>query len=471
MHIEFATQSYQNASLPISAQQVVNAYAEREPPPPETKTPIAVKGCPGLTSFATLGTGPIRGFVQMQGIVYLVSGNQFYSLAADGTSILLGQNIGGTAVTPMSQNGSQIIIVNGVNGYIYDLTTGFDVITDSDFHAAKTVTFFDNYFVFDWDGTARVFLSGLLDGASYSGLDFATAEVQPQFVQATVNQQESLLVFSTGHAETWYDAGTVNFPFQRIASGTIERGLVAPLATVKEDNAVFFLGDDLVFYRLEGVLPKRLSTFALEEHWGSYSTVTDAFCFSYTTEGHKWVVLTFPSGNATFVYDISSGLWHERVSYDQFGNNLGRWRGNAHIRAYGKDLIGDAFNGTVGYVDVTTAMEYDNLTPTVMVSAPTDQDRKRLFYANFELDIESGVGLTSGQGIDPQAMLRWSNDGSRTWSLQQKWRSMGRQGEYLKRLRWAGVMGAARQRTWKLEISDPVRRTILSARCDVRVGL
>src|SRR4029077_13269782 len=117
---------------------------------------------------------------------------------------------------------------------------------------------------------------------------------------------------STGHIETWYDSGAVNFPFQRIDGATIERGLVAPYAVVKEDNSVFFLADDLVFYRLDGVIPRRVSTHALEQAWRAFGTVTDAFCFSMTLDGHKMVVLTFPSGSRTFVYDIASGLWHRR---------------------------------------------------------------------------------------------------------------------------------------------------------------
>lgn len=466
--VAFATNSYKLQSLPISAQECINASAEREPQ--DAKTPVAVRGCPGLSAFATCGSGPVRGFAMMGGVVYCVSGTGLYSISSTGTAALVGGAVTGSGVVSMTTNGLQLCIVNGTLGYIYTTTAGFQVITDAAFYPANTVTFFDQYFVFDRAGTPYVFLSGLLDGTSYNALDTASAEVQPQNVQATVNQQESLIVFSTGHIETWYDSGAVNFPFQRIDGGTIERGLVAPYATVKEDNSIFFLADDLVFYRLDGVVPRRVSTHALEQEWQTFVTVTDAFCFSMTVEGHKVVYLTFPQGNATFAWDIASGLWHRRRSYDMSSNSLGRWRANAHIRAYGQDLIGDAFSGTVGYVDVTSATEYGNPMPILLDSPQAHQDRKRLFFSNFELDIESGVGLVSGQGSDPQGMLRWSNDGSRTWSSLQKWKSLGRQGAYTTRLRWPGALGQGRQRAWRLEISDPVRRTILSATCDVSVG-
>jgi len=32
-------------------------------------------------------------------------------------------------------------------------------------------------------------------------------------------------------------------------------------------------------------------------------------------EGHKFVVCQFPSGNQTWVYDISTQLWHQRESW------------------------------------------------------------------------------------------------------------------------------------------------------------
>jgi hypothetical protein len=73
-------------------------------------------------------------------------------------------------------------------------------------------------------------------------------------------------------------------------------------------------------------------------------------------------------------------------------------------------------------------------------------------------------------GADPQIRLSVSDDGGRTYSALQKWRSMGKQGEYLKRLRWL-KMGQFRQRTIRLEVTDPVRRNIVGVYLDVSEGL
>ena len=489
MIIPLATQSYKSKALPLSSERTVNFYAEREPP--DAKTQIAIFGAPGLTNFATCGTGPVRGMWTLAGVLYVVSGPTLYSVSTAGISTPVGGAISGNGVVAMSDNGTQLIIVNGVNGYIYSVANGFQVITSSNFHPATSVTFFDNYFILSWDGTNKFFISGSLDGTSYNGLDFASAEVSPDNVLAVVNQQENLLIFGQKSIETWYDAGTVNFPFQRIDGGTIERGCAAALSPVKEDNSVFFLGDDLVFYRLDGTIPRRISTHALEDAWQLYSTVADAYTFSYTFEGHKFIVLTFPTANATWVHDISTGLWHERDSVDMNNNSFGRWRGSGVPNlssVYGKILVGDAYSGVVWYIDGTTYTEGGNTMRGLMVSPViSDPDRKRVFHNRYELDIEQGVGNTGpgsdnrvyhnpyepdtvDPGSDPQIMLSWSDDGGRIFKPMQLWHSMGKLGAYRKRLRWLR-MGQARNRVYALTVSDPVRRTIIASSADLSVGL
>lgn len=468
MNINFAVNSYTSKSLPLSAQRAVNCYAENEPK--DAKSQVALFGAPGLRNFATVDSGPIRGFRVMNNTLYVVSGTSLYSISALGAGTFLGGGITGTAAVVMSDNGSQVLIVNGTNGYIYSTALGFTVISDPNFHPATSATFFDNYFVFSWDGTNKFFISTSLDGTVYNGTDFASAEVSSDNVVAVVNQQENLLVFGQTTVETWYDAGTVNFPFQRIDGGTIERGCAAPLTPIKEDNSVFFLGDDLIFYRLDGTIPRRVSQHAIEDIWRTYTTVTDAFTFSYTFEGHKFVVLTFPTANATWVLDLSTGYWHERESWDLNGQSYGRWRGNCAVAFAGKVLIGDDYSGQIGYLDNLAFTEFGNTMRLLAAGPPIHSDRKRLFMSRFELDVETGVGATVPPGDNPQIMLDWSDDGGRIFKPLQIWKSMGKIGEYRTRLRWLR-MGQSRNRIVRVMISDPVRRTIIAASADLSPGM
>ena len=468
MVINFATQSYKSRSLPLSAQRVVNFYAEKEPQ--DAKSPIAMFGAPGLTQFADVGQAPVRGMHVMAGILYVVAGGTLFSVSRTGNPVTLGVGILGSSVVSMADNGFQLIIVNGIAGYLYSTVAGFVTINSPNFFPSDTVTFFDQYFVFDRKGTNQFFISGILNGLTYNGLDFASAEVEPDNVLATINQQENLLIFGQKTIETWFDSGAANFPFQRVDGATIQRGCAAAKTPIKEDNAVFFVGDDLIFYRLDGIFIRRVSTHAVEHAWQQYTTTSDAFTFAYTYEGHKFIVLTFPSQDATWVFDISTNLWHERESWDSSNRNLTRWRGNCFATAYNKLLIGDQFTGLIGAIDGNTYTEFGNTIRGLLSGPPIHSDRKRVFISRFELDVEQGVGLTTGQGSDPQIMLNWSKDGGRTFSDLQIWNTAGKIGEYNTRLRWLRL-GQARQWIFQVTVSDPVKRSIISAHADMEAGM
>lgn len=467
MKIAFATQSYKSQSLPISAQRLVNMYAERQPP--DAKTDVAVFGHPGTISWATCGVGPVRGLHNMGGVLYVVSGTTLYSVSSAGVATALGGAVSGSGPVSMDDNGTQLVITNGTSGYLYSSLLGFVLISDTDFNAAETVQFFDQRFYFDWSGTNKFFGSDLLDGTSYNALVFASAEARPDNVKAVVLNKQILLVFGAESIEPWQDIGAANMPLERVPGVVIERGLAAPRATAKEDNAVFFLGEDRRFYRLEGLTPIGISTPAIEADWQTYSVVSDSFCFVYEWAGHKFVVVTFPTANKTWTYDILTQLWHERVSWDINGRSLGRWMGNCHATCYDKSLIGDAYSGKVGYLSGTTYTEFGTTTQALCTSPPIHADRKRLFISRLEMDIEAGVGITMGQGSDPQWMLRHSKDGGRTYTNLQKWRSAGAMGQHRTRLRWL-QMGQAREHVFELTCTDPVKRTIIAAHGDGYAG-
>lgn len=467
MKIPFATNSYKSPSLPVSAQRCVNMYAEKEPPNAETD--IAVFGHPGITTWTTCGIGPVRGARKMGGVAYIVSGSRLYSVSSTGVATDLGGSITGTGPVSMDDNGTQLVITNGTNGYLYSVTLGFALITDVDFNPADTVQFFDQRFYFDWKNTNKFFGSDILDGTSYNALVFASAETRPDNVKAIVLNKQILLVFGDATIEPWQDVGAANFPLQSVPGVVIERGLAAPHATAKEDNAVFFLGDDKRFYRLDGLTPVGISTPAIDAEWQGYSTVSDAYCFSYSWNGHKYVAVHFIAANKTWVWDISTNLWHERESWDMNGRFLGRWAGNCHVSCYDKELIGDAYSGKIGYLDASTYTEFGNTTQALVTSPPIQSDRKRMFMSRLEMNIEAGVGINAGQGSDPQWMLRSSKDGGRTYTNLQKWRSAGAVGQYRTRLRWL-KLGQSRERVFELTTTDPVKRTIISAHADGYVG-
>lgn len=461
MNIRFAVQSYKHDSLPLSSQRCVNAYAEAQPK--DAKTPVAVFGPAGISTYGTIGSGPIRGCLEMNGIAYFVSGNKFYSIDDTGAGTLLGVGITGSGMVSLDGNGFEIVIVNGVFGYSYLVSDGtFVQISDADFEPANTVTVINNIFAFDQLGTNKFTISNLLDGRTYDA-DFASAESNPDFVKVVKNRNGVLLVFGAKTIEPWDHTGGTDFPFLRFKSNTADRGIAGPLALVLENQSVYFLGEDIVFYILSGMSITRISTHALEREWRAYGTTSDAICFLIAVDGHKFVYLTFISESKTFAYDIATSLWHERTSYDPAGIEV-KWRVCCSLNAYNKTLVGDFNSNKIGLLDPKVYTEFGDPIITTLISPPTYAAGQRIFSPCFEADMEMGVGALSGQGEDPQVMMSYSTNGH-DYSTPAMWSTLGRQGVYDRmKLKW-DRLGSAIQFTFKLVISDPVKRVLYSARC------
>lgn len=393
-----------------------------------------------------------------------------WSVTQAGITIQVGSGIQGTGRCCLSDNGRQLVIVNGLQGYIYTTSAGLVQITDPNFYPARTVRFMDGYFIFERLGTNEWFLSNLYDGLTYNGLDFASAEGASGFMTTTYQNLQLLFLFASEHIEIWYDAGSFPFPFARYAGGIINYGCISPYSVVGQDGALFFLGTDKVFYRLQANVPIRVSTHSIEHLIAQDPDITQAYCTTMTLEGHKIIFLTLPASGVTVAFDISTQRWHDRVSYDSAGQSLGIYRANHMIEAYQKTLVGDAFGAQVGYIDWTNQTEYDNPILGQLVSTTISKDRLRLFMSRFELDLEFGVGNTNNPGADPMWYLWVSRDGGVTWSIVGDGRSMGAQGGYKQRARWLRK-GMARQLTFMLRTSAPVQRVVIAAHADIVPGL
>ena len=80
-----------------------------------------IRWTPGLTLWVTFPTYPFRGAVEAGNYLYVVSGNTLYQVCYNGGYVNCG-TIGSGAPTPVSMaiNESQILIVDGTTGYVFD---------------------------------------------------------------------------------------------------------------------------------------------------------------------------------------------------------------------------------------------------------------------------------------------------------------------------------------------------------------
>lgn len=464
--------AYVARSVNAADNRMVNLFPEVIPE--GGQMPAFLNRAPGLKAQQTVGTGPIRGLWAHQtnnSEFYVVSGNGVYKMSSlTATPVLIGNITAGTTPVSIADNGTQIVFVTNPEAFVYNVNTGvFGQVTDPDFPGAVTVGYLDGYFVFNEPNSQKIWVTSLYDGTQIDPLDFASSEGSPDGVVGIIVDHRELWVFGTDSTEVWYNAGNADFPLSRIQGAFNEIGCVAPYSIAKLDNSVFWLGTDArgqgIVYRANGYTGVRVSTHAIEWQMQQYPDMSDAVAYTYQQDGHAFYVLNFPSGRTTWVFDAATGVWHERA---YFSNGVfDRHRGNCQCNYLGHIVIGDYETNNVYTFDLTTFA--DNGGPQKWLRSwralPTGQNNlKRTAQHSLQVVFESGVGLSTGQGSNPQAMLRWSDDGGHTWS-NEHWTSIGAIGAYGQRALWRrlGMSLKLRDRVYEVSGTDPVKLDIINA--------
>ena len=492
--------SYVTRSVNAADNRMVNLFPEVIPE--GGKEPGFLNRAPGLNFLQTVGTGPIRGLWAHQtngSDFYVVSGVQVYKLTSTtGTPILLG-TVSGTGPVSIADNGTQIFFACNGPSYIYnEVTNVFGPITDPDFPGAVTVGYLDGYFVFNEPNSQRVWVTALLDGYDINALDFASAEGSPDGLVAINVDHREAWMFGSDSVEVWYDAGLADFPLTRIQGAFNELGCAAAFSVAKLDNTLFWLGTDArgqgIVYKANGYNGQRVSTHAVEWQIQQYGNISDAIAYTYQQDGHSFYVLTFPSANATWVYDAATQAWHERAGWDN--GSFTRHRSNCQCNFGGNIIVGDYQNGNIYTLDLDTYADNGQIQRWLRSwrALPTGTNTlKRTAQHSLQLDAQAGalltpiteyVYLTTEDGFKlitesydnlvdettlsvnppPQFMLRWSDDGGHTWS-NEHWAQGGAVGAYGTRIFWRrlGMTLKLRDRVYELSGTDPIQIAIMGA--------
>jgi hypothetical protein len=392
--------AYVARSVNAADNRMVNLFPEIVPDGGQTGG--FLNRAPGLDLLVTVGTGPIRGLWTFGGVGYVVSGTELYSLTTAYVATLRG-TVAGTGPVSMSDNGTQLFIAANGPGYIYNSSTAvFAQITDVDFAGALIVGYLDGYFVFIQPNSQVVWISDVLDGTSIPG-DFRSAEGSPDGLVSMIIDHAQLWLFGTNSVEVWYNSGDVDFPLTPVQGAFNEIGCAAAFSVAKLDNGIFWLGADArgqgIVYRANGYTGTRVSTHAIEFAIAQYGNISDAIAYTYQQEGHAFYVLTFPTGNATWVYDVSTQAWHERAGFD---NGLFmRHRSNCQMAFNSQIVLGDYVNGNIYAFDLDVYADNGDIQKWLRSwrALPTGQNNlKRTAHHTLQLDAETGVGL----GITPE---------------------------------------------------------------------
>jgi hypothetical protein len=289
-------------------------------------------------------------------------------------------------------------------------------------------------------------------------------------VIALIVDHREIFLFGTTSVEVWYDAGTPDFPLARSSRRIYGSGLRGCVfgGKARQQRVLARLGClevEGIVYRANGYTPARISTNAVEYAIQSYGNISDAVAYTYQQDGHPFYVLIFPSADATWVYDVSTQLWHERAGFEN--GQFVRHRSNCQMSFNSEVVVGDYEDGRLYAFDLDVYADDDQIQKWLRSwrALPTGQNNlKRTAHHSLQLDAETGVGLNDGQGSDPQVMLRWSDDAGHTWS-NEHWNSMGQLGAYGTRTIWRrlGMTEKIRDRVYEVSGTDPVKIAIMGA--------
>jgi len=466
-----------DASLPISAMECVNLYANI----PEVVTPSKKQLLTpaGIASATTAGTNVTnRGAHVFNGYPYFVQGTDLYRIdqAVDGfgvatyssTAVNGAASITGTERVIMADNGEeggQMMIVTPAsdakfNAYIYTVAGGLVAVSDNDFDGpVSCVRYVDGYFLFTKKDGQKFFISELRDGSSYISTDFEAAEADPDYVQSAYIIRNQPYIFGQQTIQGYQNVGGSGFPFSYIQGSVQSRGLVSIYALAEDDDRIIYLGGGVnetpSIWITNGQSSEKLSTIAIDQEISTYSldVIESCFTWQYSQAGARFVAFSFP-GESCFVFDFKSNEWHTRESMSTDSEAI-PCRISSIVDVYGVLMVGDLLSNKIGILSRDTFDEYGSEIHRRFVTPHIDNEGMPFFVDSVEMVGKTGAGLTSGQGSNPTMSLSISTDGGRTFS-NPLGRNIGPIGVYNRRVVWNQLGRVAREVCFKFEMSDPI---------------
>lgn len=456
-------------ALTSNQERTVNWYAEVSDSRGATSQ-ISLYPTPGVTTLATGAGSPGRALFWEPNTerLFAVIGATFYEISSSWALTSRGTvTVDGNPATISSNGdgGGQLFITSGSNGYLFTLSTNTFASIAALAGKATMGDHLDGYFLALDSSTSTVYISDLLAGGTWTTgqMFFQRSAMSDRWLSMKVfNRYIYLLGKQT--SEVWANVGNSPVPFELDPSGVIQWGCIAPFSVEIVGGALMWVAATIsgsgAVLRCPGFSPQVVSTSATELAFQDFTRMDDAIGFSYEELGHTFYVLTFGVGNATWSWDVQTGgtpsiAWHERGTWNPVTVKFDKWRPLFHALGFDRHICLDASSGDIYELDNDVATDPGGSELRRLRRGPCIiAEKELLFFPAFEVDLETGLGLSSGQGSNPQMMMRSSDDGGRTWN-NERWTTAGAIGEYKTRVRW-NRCGRARQRVFEVSVSDPI---------------
>lgn len=374
----------------------------------------------GLSAFCTTGEAVVRALYEHADVLYVVAGNKFGSVNSSGTFTQLGGNLTTStgfakivAITGGTNTNNQLVIIDGTNGYAYNIGTSTATfpIADADFPQTVTDVAAQDDYVFVQKPNSGIFnYSNLSDTTAWAALDFALKFRNADRLMSILSNKGELWLLGSKSIEVWTNTGDTALPFQRRSDVLINEGCASTRGAIIAANRIIYFGRSLNGgYKACGIdsyESKTISTRAIETQFNNLTAPSECILYSYFKDGHEFVDFTFPTDSKTFTIDLSMGVWIKKESL--VSASYGRFIGNCSAFCYNKSLIG-GFNTGIIYTQSASVYTENGVAIRRRFVSPTIyQEGKRIFIHRLQIDCQTNVGTGT-------FLLELSNDHGNTW--------------------------------------------------------
>lgn len=326
--------------------RLVNAFAE---PRGENQGPVW-RRVPGFIQFSpNVGTGALRGGLQVNNLAYVALDTTAYSIASDGTATALGTLPSASSRVFWARNNSATPTVVAVtNGNAYYINSGAVAdYPDNDVGSPTCVCGHLSYFIFGY-GDGSLIASGL-NSTAINTLDTANAESNPDGVLRNWSYNGYLWVAGEHSIEVWGGVNTTAFPFSpldyKLNPGLMTADAVAGFE-VEFGGPVAYVGRDNTVRQINGFAPEKISPPALDRLIEALVDKDELSASVYIAGGHRFWQLSCDSW--TWTFNFNNGTWHERESYGSTRSRI-----NKSFPAFDKWLCGDTTAGDLYEISST----------------------------------------------------------------------------------------------------------------------
>jgi hypothetical protein len=388
---------------------------------------------------------------------------------------------GSTTITSISFTLNTITLSNPAaasqTGDTFSLTIpAFGQILDPAFLGADRIAFIEGWLIFNQPGTRTFYTNApVAYTLTFAGAFYALKDAFTDNLNTLFEQNRELWLIGDTRSEVWFNSGGANFAFSRLPGVGPRIGCAAKHSIAQVGQEYCWLGrigeqGENVIVMTNQYSWSRVSTHAIDHAIASYPLVSDAIADSYEEDGHLFYQITFPTADATWCLDVttweeSQGKfgWFQRLSWNTNTGTYHRHQANTMVNFADVRMVGDYQTGQVHqqsrqfFTDAGNVLRCQRRTPHVW----SRRNRKRVFASSLQIEFKPGVGLQTGQGSNPQCMLRWSDDGAQSWGGEM-WTPIGMAGDTQNRAMWF-QLAAFRDRVWEANYSDPTLRDIIGA--------